>query len=87
MKKISLPNTSEWINRFFDFLAGKASGKVLSAGDFFARAGLAGLFVIAALSVVFSVVLTVRYDMPVVSGVIFMLLSVAGCVFCIMRRL
>lgn len=34
MKKISLPNTSEWINRFFDFLSRKASGKVLSAGDF-----------------------------------------------------
>ena len=81
MKKVSLPNTSEWINRFFDFLSRKASGKVLSAGDFFARVGLAGLFVIAALGIVFSVVLTVRYDMPVVSGVIFMLLSVVGCVF------
>ena len=81
MKKIFLPNTSEWINRFFDFLSRKVSGKVLSACDFFARIGLAGLFVIAVLSVVFGLVLIGRYDIPVASAVILILMSVLGCLF------
>lgn len=81
MKKPIFPNTSEWINRFFDFLTRKAGGKVSSAGDLFARIGLSGLFAVAALSVVFSFVLTARYGMSAFACVVFMLLSVFGCVF------
>ena len=81
MKKISFPNTSEWINRCFDFLTDKVSSKVLSVGNCFARIGLAGLFVIAVLSIVFSFVLVARYGMPVISGILFSILSVFWCVF------
>lgn len=81
MKKISFPNTSLLINRFFDFLSVKTGKNVLSIGDVFARIGLSGLFCIAVLSVVFSAVLVVRYDIPVASGIIFMFLSVLASVF------
>ena len=81
MKKAYFPDISGRINRFFDFLNRKIGQKVLSAENLFAQMGLFCLLIIAFLGIAFSVVLVLRYDAPMVSGVVFMLLFVLGSIF------
>lgn len=76
MKIINVPNTSEYINRFFDYLRGRINGKILGSEKAFSQIGLSGLYVSGILGVIFSIVAKVRYDAPFLSMLVLMLLFI-----------
>lgn len=80
MKKIVLPNVTEYIDRFFDFMNEKVGQKVMNMFESFGRCGLRALDVLAVLSVVAAVVFAVRFETGVLFALIFAFIGVLGCV-------
>lgn len=64
MKKINVPNSSEYINRFFDYLRSRLNGKILDSEKIFSQIGLSGLYVAAILGVILSVIVKIRFGIP-----------------------
>lgn len=80
MKNINVPNTSEYINRFFDYLRNRLNGKILDSEKVFSKIGLCGLYVFGILGLIFSVAAKVRFGIPfgemLVAIVLFIIISV-----------
>lgn len=80
MKKIVLPNVTEYIDRFFDFVNEKVGQKVVNAFETFGKCGLRALDVLAVLSVVAAIVFMIRFETGVVFAMVFAVVGVLGCV-------
>lgn len=79
MKITNLPNSSEYINRFFDFLKQKVTSKVIGSEQIFSQIGLVGLYAVGILGAVFFITLT-RIGAPVPYVLMMALLSIVGAV-------
>ena len=80
MKKIVLPNVTEYIDRFFDFVNEKVGQKVMNTFETFGKCGLRALDVLAVLSVVAAIVFMIRFETCVVFAMVFAVVGVLGCV-------